>query len=436
MLTMIAPETAGWIGIAVMLFMVGIGVPVAYAMGIVGFVGSLLLLGVDATHGLMEIVPFGTVASYSFGIVPLFVIMGYLVFHAGFANGAFETARAWLGHRTGGVPMASVVGCAIFGAASGSGLASTATLARITIPEMIASGVEKKLAYGVVAAAGPLAQMIPPSVLMIIYAIIAEQPAGKMLIAGIVPGLLIVMVYLATIYIRVRMKPSLAPSLPRVPWPERMASLRKTWGIAALAVFVIGGIYSGIFTPTEAGAVGATWALFLTIIARKLTWPVLRESIHETIRTTSMVFLIVIGAFIFGQFLSITRLPTSISAWITGLPVAPIVVIIGIVIFYLILGLFIDMVAAMFITLPILLPAVVQLGYDPIWFGVLVVFLAEIALATPPFGLGLFIINGVIQESTLAEVAVGVLPFIVADFVILAILVAWPQLILFLPNLM
>jgi C4-dicarboxylate transporter DctM subunit len=433
---MVAPETAGWIGIIAMLVMVGIGVPVAYAMGIVGFLGAFALLGPDATQGLMEIVPFGTVASYSFGIVPLFVIMGYLVFHAGFANGAFETARAWLGHRTGGIPMASVVGCAVFGAASGSGLASTATLARITIPEMIAAGVDKKLAYGVVAAAGPLAQMIPPSVLMIIYAIIAEQPAGKMLIAGIIPGLIIVIVYLATIYIRVRLNPSLAPSAPRVSWGERFASLRSTWGIAALAVFVIGGIYTGVFTPTEAGAVGATWALFLTIIAGKLTWPVLRESIHETIRTTSMVFLIVIGAFIFGQFLAITRLPTSISSWITALPVPPIAIIIGIVIFYLILGLFIDMVAAMFITLPILLPAVIQLGYDPIWFGVLVVFLAEIALATPPFGLGLFIINGVVEGSKLSEIVSGVMPFILADFVILAILIAWPQLILFLPNLM
>ena len=257
-----------------------------------------------------------------------------------------------------------------------------------------------------------------------------------MLIAGIVPGLIIVLSYLVTIYIRVKLKPSLAPSLPRVPWSGRIRSLRQTWGIGALAVFVIGGIYTGVFTPTEAGAVGATWALFLTIIARKFTWPVLRDSIHETIRTTSMVFLIVIGAFIFGHFLSITRLPTTISTWITELPVAPTVVIVGIVIFYLILGLFIDMVAAMFITLPIILPAVIKLGYDPIWFGVLVVFLAEIALATPPFGLGLFIINGVIDGSKLSEISIGVLPFILADFVILAILIALPEVVMFLPNLM
>jgi C4-dicarboxylate transporter DctM subunit len=432
----VSPETAGWVGVVVVLALVALGIPVAYVMGIVGFVGSLLVLGTGATHGLMEIVPFSTVASYSFGIVPLFVIMGYLVFYAGFANGAFQTARAWIGHRTGGVPMAAVVGCAIFGAASGSGLASTATLARITIPEMIQAGVDRRLAYGVVAAAGPLAQMIPPSVLMIIYAIIAEQPAGKMLIAGIVPGLFVVVVYLTTIYIKVRINPALARAIPPVPWPDRFANLKQTWGISALAVFVIGGIYTGFFTPTEAGAVGATWALLLTIMVRKLSWKVLRESIQETIRTTSMVFLIVIGAFIFSQFLAVTRLPTSISSWITGLPVPPVVVIIGIVIFYLILGLFIDMVAAMFITLPILLPAVVQLGYDPIWFGVLVVFLAEIALATPPFGLGLFIINGVIEGSQLGEIARGVFPFILADLVILGVLVAWPKLVLFLPNLM
>ncbi len=432
----VSPETAGWVGIIVVFVMVAFGVPVAYAMGFVGFIGSLIVLGTGATHGLMEIVPFSTVASYSFGIIPLFVIMGYLVFYAGFANGAFQTARAWIGHRTGGVPMAAVVGCAIFGAASGSGLASTATLARITIPEMIAAGVDRKLAYGVVAAAGPLAQMIPPSVLMIIYAIIAEQPAGKMLIAGIVPGFLVVVVYLTTIYIKVRLKPSLARSIPPVAWSERFASLKQTWGIVALAMFVIGGIYSGIFTPTEAGAVGATWALFLTIAARKLTWKVLRASIQETIRTTSMVFMIVIGAFIFSHFLAITRLPTTLSSWITGLPIPPIGIIIGIVIFYLILGLFIDMVAAMFITLPILLPAVTQLGFDPIWFGVLVVFLCEIALATPPFGLGLFIINGVIEGSKLSEIARGVVPFIVADMIILGVLIAWPQLVLFLPTLM
>ena len=433
---MITPETAGWVGTLAMLLMVMLGIPVAFAMGIVGFIGSLILVGPDATRGLMELVPFSTVASYSFSIVPLFVVMGYLVFYAGFANGAFRAARLWIGHKTGGVPMASVIGCAIFGAASGSGLASTATLARITIPEMIEAGVDRKLAYGVVASAGPLAQMIPPSVLMIIYAIIAEQPAGKMLIAGIVPGIIITFAYLVTIYVRVRANPSLAPSIPLAPMPERIASIRDIWGIAVLALFVIGGIYTGFFTPTEAGAVGATWALLLTILARKFTWPMLRDSINETIRTTAMVFLIVIGAFIFGQFLAITRLPSSISLWITALPVAPIVVIVGIVIFYLILGLFIDMVAAMFITLPILLPAVLNLGYDPIWFGVLVVFLAEIALATPPFGLGLFIINGVIHGSKLSEIVQGVLPFIIADLVILAILVAWPQLVLFLPNLM
>lgn len=433
---MMAPETAGWVGTLVMLILVMLGIPVAFAMGVVGFLGSYMLLGPDAVRGMMEMVPFSTVASYSFGIVPLFVVMGYLVFYAGFANGAFRAARMWIGHLTGGVPMASVVGCAIFGAASGSGLASTATLARITIPEMIAFGVDRKLAYGVVASAGPLAQMIPPSVLMVIYAIIAEQPVGKMLIAGIVPGILIALSYLCIIYFRVRSNPTLAPSIPRPPIRQRFTSLIDIWGIAVLAIFVIGGIYTGFFTPTEAGAVGATWALLLTILARKLTWPVFRDSINETIRTTAMVFLIVIGAFIFGQFLAVTQLPAIISSWITALPVAPIVVIIGIVIFYLILGLFIDMVAAMFITLPILLPAVLKLGYDPIWFGVLVVFLAEIALATPPFGLGLFIINGVIKDSKLSEIIQGAIPFIVADLIILGVFVIWPDLVLFLPNMM
>ncbi len=432
----IAPELAGWLGVAALIVAVLLGIPVAYAMGVIGIVGSYFLIGPEATRGIVEIVPFSTVASYSFSIVPLFVIMGYLVYHAGFATDLFKTARAWLGHRRGGIPMAAVLGCAAFGAASGSGLASTATLARITIPEMIASGVDKRLAYGVVAAAGPLAQMIPPSVLLIIYAIIAEQSAGKLLIAGIVPGLIIVVVYLATIFVRVSMNPALAPAAPvRVPLAERLARLRHMWGIGVLSLVVIGGIYSGIFTPTEAGAIGASWSLLLIVMVRKLTWAVLKDSIIETIRTTSMVFLIVIGAFIFSHFLSITRLPTTLSSLITGLPVAPVVIIIGIVVLYLILGLFIDMVAAMFITLPIILPAVTELGYDPVWFGVLVVFLAEIALATPPFGIGLFIIKGVVNAD-ITDIVRGVTPFILADFVILAILVAFPQLVLFLPNLM
>ena len=432
----IEPELAGWISVGALLFTVLLGIPVAYAMGVVGLVGSYLLIGPDATRGLMEIVPFSTVASYSFSIVPLFVIMGFLVFHAGFATDVFATARAWIGHRRGGIPMAAVLGCAAFGAASGSGLASTATLARITVPEMIASGVERRLAYGVVAAAGPLAQMIPPSVLLIIYAIIAEQPAGQLLIAGIVPAILIVSVYLATIYVKVRLNPRLAPPAPRVPMRDRIGSLRHVWGIGVLALVVIGGIYSGVFTPTEAGAVGATWALFLIVMVGKFSWDVLKESIREAIATTSMVFLIVIGAFIFSHFLSITRLPTTLSDMITSLPVPPTAVIVGIVVLYLILGLFIDMVAAMFITLPILLPAVIELGFDPIWFGVLVVFLAEIALATPPFGLGLFIIKGVVKDAELGDIVRGVTPFIVADLVILAILVAWPDLATFLPNMM
>ncbi|OGA74470.1 MAG: hypothetical protein A3G81_14645 [Betaproteobacteria bacterium RIFCSPLOWO2_12_FULL_65_14] len=431
----IGPELAGWLGVAALLVTVVLGIPVAYAMGVIGVVGSYLLIGPDATRGMIEIVPFSTVASYGFSIVPLFVIMGYLVFHAGFATDIFKTARAWLGHRTGGIPMAAVLGCAAFGAASGSGLASTATLARITIPEMIASGVDKRLAYGVVAAAGPLAQMIPPSVLLIVYAIIAEQSAGKLLIAGIVPGLIIVAVYLATIFVRVSINPELAPAQPRVPLAERLGRLRHIWGIGVLALVVIGGIYSGVFTPTEAGAIGATWALLLVLMVRKFTWAVLKDSILETIRTTSMVFMIVIGAFVFSHFLSITRLPTTLSTLITGLPFEPVVIIVGIVVLYLILGLFIDMVAAMFITLPIILPAVIKLGYDPIWFGVLVVFLAEIALATPPFGIGLFIIKGVVKAD-LTDIVRGVMPFIMADFVILAILIAWPQAVLFLPNLM
>jgi len=288
----------------------------------------------------------------------------------------------------------------------------------------------------VVASAGPLAQMIPPSILMIMYAIVAEEPIGALLIGGILPGLLAAVVYMVVVYIQVKRNPSLAPPVPKATWSDRFGSIKNIWAFALLVLVIIVGIYTGIFTPTEAGAIGAFTAFILAVFLKGMNKEKLKNSLLETVKTTSMVFFIVGSSFIFGYFLSITRLPTAVSEFLTGLPVAPVIIIIGIIIMYLIIGMFIDMIAAMFLTLPIILPAIEALGYDPIWFGVLLVFLCEVALVTPPFGISLFIIKGAVPDSDIKEIIQGSIPFIIGDLVIIALLVIFPEIITFLPSLM
>lgn len=422
--------------LGVLLVLLLLRVPVAYLFALTGLVGYMLISGSKAAFNMAGMTMFSSISLYGFSVVPMFLLMGYFAFHAGIISSLFDSAKKWVGHVPGGLAQATVIGGAGFGAVSGSGLASTATLARITIPEMIRSGVDPRLAYGVVASAGPLAQMIPPSIMMVMYAIIAEQPIGKLLIAGIMPGLLTATVYMLLIYVMVKRQPNLAPSIPKVPWKERFRSLNQLYAFGILGISIIAGIYTGFFTPNEAGAVGAFVALLLLIFMGKFNMNVLKNSVLETVKTTSMVFLIVASSFVFGYFLGITRIPTNISEFLTNLPVPAHVILIGIIIMYLILGMFVDMLAAMFLTLPIILPAVEALGFDMVWFGVLMVFLAEVALVTPPFGISLFIIKGTIPESDLKDIIRGSLPFIAADLVVIALLVLFPEIVTFLPNLM
>lgn len=430
------PEMIGWLGIIVFLGLLFMGIPIAFVLAFVGFFGYLSISGLAPALKTTGLTFFSSVASYGFSVVPLFLLMGYFAYHSGIISDLYEAAKKWLGHIPGGLAISTIFGGAAFGAVSSSGIASTATLARITIPEMIKGGVDRKLAYGVVASAGPLAQMIPPSVLMIMYAIIAEQPIGELLIAGIIPGILIATLYVLMIYVRVKLQPSLALPQPKEPLKVRISSLRNVWGVFILGVVVIGGIYSGIFTPNEAGAVGAFVALLLLIIMKRLNKDVMKNSILETVKTTSTVFFILGSSFLFGYFLSITRIPMKLSALLTSLPVDPLIIMIGIILMYLILGMFVDMLAAMFITLPIILPAVAAMGYDLIWFGVIMVFLAEVSLVTPPLGLSLFIIKGTLPDSDFKEVIRGSIPFIVLDLIIIALFLAFPEIITFLPSLM
>lgn len=430
------PTDIGWLSIGALVVLLLARVPVAFAMLTVGFFGYIGIGGVEAALGVVGLMVHASLVKYALTVVPLFILMGHLAHHAGFAADIFTTGQRWLGHWPGGVVHATIAGAASFGAASGSGIAACATVSKVTIPEMLALGVDRRLAFGSVAAAGTLATMIPPSILMIIYGIVTEQSIAHLLIAGILPGCVIALIYMATVYVKVRLDPTLCPRQERASWRERLIAVKGVAGIGALAFVVIGGIYTGWFTPTEAGAFGAFAAFLLALATRRLTWDQLRDSLLETARTTGMVYFIVAAAFVFGTFLATTRLPTNISELIVNADVNRYAILIAIVAFYIALGCFIDPLPGMILTLPIIFPAIVSLGFDPIWFGILLIYLSELAMITPPFGLHLFVLKGIFQDAEMNEVIFGAVPFIMAAVVILFILIAFPEIALWLPSQM
>lgn len=431
------PEQIGLVGMGGMLLLLALRVPVAFAMALVGFLGYAAVSGVTAAYKVVGMVPYTAIATYGFSVVPLFLIMGSFLARAGLVSDLFCMARLWLGSIPGGLVHATIAAGALFGAASGSGLGSTTVLATVCVPDMRKGGVDKVLACGTVASVGPIAQMIPPSILMVIYCIITGTSLGKLLIAGILPGLLLAAGFMVLTYLRVKRNPRLAPLLEeKVSWAEKVRSLKNIWGILLMALLVLGGIYTGIFTPIEAGAVGAFGAFLSALCTKGQKWKVLGSTLLDTAKVTGMIFLIIASAFVFGYFLTITRIPTLVSEFITGLDISPLGVLIGVMFMYLVIGLFVDMVAGLFITLPVIFPAMMKLGFDPVWFGVLIVMQCEIALISPPFGLSLFIVKGVVKDVTLKEVIKGIVPFFIVDLIVLALYIAFPQIALFLPQQM
>ncbi|MEW9053088.1 MAG: TRAP transporter large permease [Neobacillus sp.] len=432
----LSPQLIGTIGILLLFFLMFMRIPVAFSMVFIGFIGFWFVSGLKPSLNIMGSTYYHELGKSSFTAVPLFVFMGYLTFYTGIVTKLFETSSKWIGHVPGGLVQATIVGGAGFGAISGSGTASTATLARIAIPEMIKSGVDKRLAYGTVASVGPLASLIPPSVLMIVVAIATEQSIGKMLIGGLLPGILAAVVYMGLVFILVKRNPAISTPIAKSTWKERFTSLKQIGSFAFLVFFIVAGLYTGKFTPTESGAIGAFVVFIMFLIKHKLNVKMLQDALTQTIKTTSVIFLIIASSFIFSYFLTVTRIPAILSDFLVNLPVAPIIILIAIVFMYLIVGMFMDMIAAMFITLPIIFPAIVSLGFDPIWFAVMVVFLAEVALVTPPFGLSLFIIKGTVPGSDLRDVYKGSYPFILADLVIIILLILFPQIVTLLPSFM
>jgi len=380
--------------------------------------------------------PHGIVAHYSLSVIPLFIIMGYYAYYAGLTDDMFFTARQWIGHFPGGLAIATVFGCAGFAACTGASTASAAIMGRVAIPEMKKYGYHPRLAAGVVAASGTLASLIPPSVILVIYGIITEQSIGALLIAGFIPGIISAIIYAAMIYTRVKIHPELGTPQPGVSLKAKLYSPKGTWGVLVLIVLIIGGIYSGVFTPTEAGGAGAFGAFLMALSMRRLTKERLKESLLETGRTTIMIFAIIVGVLIFVRFLALTGLPDTFTQFVLDLPIPSSLILILILCIYIFLGMFLDAIGMMMLTLPMVFPAVTGLGYDPIWFGIIVVKMCEICLITPPVGLNCYIVRSVAPDIPLEEIFRGILPFIAMDVLTVALFIVFPQIVTFLPSRM
>ncbi|MDR1320594.1 MAG: TRAP transporter large permease [Gracilibacteraceae bacterium] len=423
------------IGIGVMVVLILLRLPIAVAMGLVGVAGFTYLSGWDAMLGLMKTVPYTTAKDYSLSVIPLFVLMGNFALTAGLSKDLYRLGDKLLGHLPGGLAMATIVACAGFGAICGSAPATAATMGIVSIPEMRKYNYAPSLACGCVAAGGCLGLLIPPSVGFIIYGILVGESIGKLFMAGLGAGILLMILYcLVVLFIAVR-NPELAPRGEKATFRERLQALKGVWGVLLLFVLVIGGMMGGFFTATEGAAVGACGALLFSLFHRTMTREAFVKALLETGRTTAMIFAIFIGAYILGYFLTVTQMPASLAALITGANIHRYVVIIGIFFVYVFLGCIMDSLAMVLITVPIFYPSVMALGFDPIWFGVFIVLVINQGLLTPPVGMNAFVIKGIAKDVPLSTVFRGILPFWVAIFVAVILVLLFPEIVLFLPRI-
>jgi C4-dicarboxylate transporter DctM subunit len=430
-----SPFAIGIIGIFVLILLIFARMQIGISMGLVGFLGFGFIVGWEPALGLLRNVPYTTFASNDLSVIPLFILMGSFAFASGMSEDLFGTVRKLMGHLRGGLAMATVAACACFAAISGSSLATAATLGKVAMPEMKKYNYDTGLATGSIAAGGSIGILIPPSVILIIYGIITEQSIGKLFLAGFIPGILEAFFYIITIMILTGRRPGLGPPGPRTTLNEKLFALLKTWEVMVLFLVVIGGIYLGVFTPTEAAGVGAFGTFLFSIMRRKMDWETLKSSLLSTANTTGMLFLIVLGAMILGYFFSVSRLPFELASWVGGWPVNRFVVLIMILAVVGMLGCIMDSMAIVLLTVPVFYPMILQLGFDPIWFGILVVRITEMGLITPPVGLNVYIIQGITGEP-MGTIFKGVVPFIIADICEIILLITVPQISLFLPGLM
>jgi C4-dicarboxylate transporter DctM subunit len=423
------------LGFAGMFLLMFLRVPIAFAMGLVGFIGIGMMRSWPAAISSTAS-EFVDIAGYTLSVVPLFVLMGNFVTRAGMSRELYRAAYAFIGHLRGGLAMSTIAACAGFGAICGSSLATAATMARVSMPEMRRFKYHDSFAAGSIAAGGTLGILIPPSVIMVIYGIMTSTSIGALFAAGFLPGLLALVLYLAAASYTTARRPELGPPGERTSWAGRWRALRDVWAVLTLFLVVIGGMYGGIFTPTEGAGVGAFGGFVFALARRTLNWTILWEILVESAQTTAMLFTIVIGASIFSGFINFTTMPTDLQAFVTHFQVAPIMVIIVICLIYVVLGCAMESLSMMLLTVPIFFPLVQALGFDPVWFGILIVCVIEISLITPPVGMNVFVLSSVLPDVPTGQIWKGVTPFIVADIVRLAILIAFPVITLFLPQLL
>jgi C4-dicarboxylate transporter, DctM subunit len=424
------------VGCVAVLVLMLIRVPIAISLGSVAVAGFAYLVGPGPALGILIDSPIRTVTNFNFSVVPMFILMGAFVSASGMSRELFRAANAWIGHRPGGMAIATILACGGFAAINGSSIASAATMTQVALPEMRRVGYDPGLSAGVVAAGGTLGIMIPPSVMFILYGILTDTNVASLFIAGILPGLIAIVLYCVAILIFYRVRTDWMPSTPRADRRERLASLRDIWATLVLLVLVMGGIYGGFVTISEAAGVGAFGALAIGILRRRLSWSGIVGCLVEALRTSAAIFFILIAAFLFQYFLAVTQMSQLLGDLLKSLPVGPTGIVVVILAFYIIVGMFVDELAIILLTIPIVFPIVVDLGLDPIWFGVLVVVTVQIGLIAPPVGIICFIMNTMVPDIGLVNIYKGALPFVVADLVWLVLLVAFPSLSLVLVRLM
>lgn len=411
-------------------------VPIAIAMGVVGAVGGWAVNGYDSVAFIMGSVPFESVFPYSLSVIPLFILMGVFAARAGLSRALFDAVHAFIGHYRGGLAMATVGACAAFGAICGSSLATAATMCRVAMPEMRRRNYDDGLASATVAAGGTLGVLIPPSVIMVIYALLTEQSIGRMFAAALIPGFLATFLYMLSIWIQTVRKPELGPADDKVNWSGRIKAMGNVWSVVLLFGVVIGGIYAGWFSPTEAAAIGAAGAFVLAWAKKQLTRQVILECLSETATTSGMIFLILIGTSVFNYFVETTGLPQALVQFVGELGWNPYIILVLLIVFYVILGCFMDALSMILLTLPFVYPMILALNFDPIWFGVIMVSVVEVGLITPPVGMNLFVIMASTPDLRLQTIARGVVAFLLADLTRLVLLILFPALSLWLPHVL
>ena len=432
----LSPDAVAVIGFVALFTLMLLRVPVGMAMGLVGVCGYSYIAGSGPALKLIGQTSMRTVTDYTFGVIPMFMLMGAFVSVSGVSRELFRAANAFIGHLRGGLGVATVLACGGFAAICGSSVATAATFSSVAYPEMRRFGYPQSFSTGVIAAGGTLGAMLPPSTVLAVYAILTQQDIGKLFMAGIIPGLLAMAMYVLTIFIIVRVRPDWLPRGETTTWAERFAGLKDVWAPLLLFVFVIGGLYGGFFTPTEAGGVGATGAFLLGVLRGKLDRAGILEALLSATRTAAAVFTVLIGALIFGYFLTITQTPQKLTGFLTQLGLGSYGVLALIMLMYLVLGCLMDAMAMIILTVPIIFPVIVQLGFDPIWFGIIIVMTVELGLIHPPVGMNVFVIKSVVHDVSFMTIFKGVIPFVLTDILRLIILIAFPMIALWLPGRM